>query len=723
MTTRGIGAGCIAIGMRAQQRLIDWANAQDGWVRMLVSGAAPERVYPALLVEKGLAPGTPAEVGPLAATAPRGDAAEALVLVRLRDVTHVNALATGQRLDFHPRLTVLYGENASGKSGYVRILKRLAGVRAAEAVLGDFRATAGGPSPRATVEYTLGGRQAVLDWADEAGVEPFTRLSVFDTPAVSLHVDEDLTYVFTPADLAAYRELHEALGALKAKLDAQVAEARPAANPFLAAFQRDAVVWPKIEALGAATVIDELKGLAGNPAERLSALREQADALRPETGKGRLQAAIADAELYGAIASLAGALRAFDGAAFAAAAARVKKAEAAREAAVDAAFSDDDIPGASLPSWRAFIEAAERFLDDVGEKTYPSRGDDCLYCREPLKPAAMKLVKRYRQHIKDSSQRELEAAVADVSSRKRALETLPILQVLTLVKRRVDALDEVPALLTRTFNLLELATKLQQSGATDSPELVKLAREVEAGADAERKKADERVASVKKQAGARQTELDGVLAELRTLENQLALQGQLGRIEAWVEKAKWAAAAAAVSGRISSVMRSLTEQSKAANEEALNQNFERLFEAECEALKAPKVELGFSGRKGQAARRKALSDEHRLSALLSEGEQKAIALADFLAEAMLRPAAAPVVLDDPVTSLDRARVAHVVERIGQLSQTRQVVVFTHDERFAEALARRVPGAGLLKVSAREGAAGWVAPLDAEELSAPSPRSG
>jgi hypothetical protein len=73
---------------------------------------------------------------------------------------------------------------------------------------------------------------------------------------------------------------------------------------------------------------------------------------------------------------------------------------------------------------------------------------------------------------------------------------------------------------------------------------------------------------------------------------------------------------------------------------------------------------------------------------LSEGEQKAIALADFLAEAGLPSIAAPIVFDDPVNSLDYKRLRHVVDRIVQLSATRQVVVFTHNIWFtAELLAR------------------------------------
>lgn len=710
----------------AKQRLIDWANAQESWVRALVAealatgkpltGAALDRLYAQLLVEKGLATGEPREAPPLAAPsrAP-ATAADALALVRLSGVHGVNALAEGQDISFGPKLTVLYGENAAGKSGYVRILKRLAGVRAAEAVLGDFRGDGTG-APRATVEYALGGQPHVLQWSNEAGIAPFDRLSVFDTRAVSLHVDEDLTYVFTPADVALYRHVHEALGAVRARLDAQVAEARPKVNPFVTAFARDAVVFPKLEALGASTSLDELRALAADEGERIEALREQLAALKPDSAKARLQAALAESELHGSLAALAGVLRRFDVQGYAAAAERVKQAEAAREAAVDEAFSDAEIAGSNLPSWRAFLEAAQRFLDDVGEKTYPSRGDDCVYCRQPLKPAAVTLVKRYRQHIKDGSQRELDDATEDLEARTQQLSRLPIAQVLTLVARRVEALDTVPVLLTRAVTLLDLATKLQATGATDAVELARVAAEVEAGAAAEKKAADAQLAALKKEGSARQQEHDALQAELLTLENRRALLHRLAEVDAYVSQAKWAAAGAAVSGRISQVMRSLTEQSKAANEEVLNLDFERLFLDECARLKAPPVEVDFAGKKGQAARRKALaSASHALSDVLSEGEQKVIALADFLAEARLRPSAAPMVFDDPVTSLDHKRTGYVVERIGELCEHRQVVVFTHDTAFARALVRRVPGARLYEVTASGGSPGRVSPLPPEAL--------
>jgi hypothetical protein len=60
-------------------------------------------------------------------------------------------------------------------------------------------------------------------------------------------------------------------------------------------------------------------------------------------------------------------------------------------------------------------------------------------------------------------------------------------------------------------------------------------------------------------------------------------------------------------------------------------------------------------------------------------------MADFLAEARLAGITAPVVFDDPVSSLDHRRIREVAQRITLLSGTNQVIVFTHDIFFANNL--------------------------------------
>ena len=167
-------------------------------------------------------------------------------------------------------------------------------------------------------------------------------------------------------------------------------------------------------------------------------------------------------------------------------------------------------------------------------------------------------------------------------------------------------------------------------------------------------------------------------SELAELADQLQLGQRFDAIRQHVEDAKWAEKAEQLSGRFRKLSASLTATVKAASASLLNTDFERRFEEERKALRAPEVGLAFPGRRGEPARRKTVSANHKPSKVLSEGEQKVIALADFLAEVSLRSTPVPVVFDDPVNSLDYRRLADVAERISVLVEERQVVVFTHN---------------------------------------------
>lgn len=206
---------------------------------------------------------------------------------------------------------------------------------------------------------------------------------------------------------------------------------------------------------------------------------------------------------------------------------------------------------------------------------------------------------------------------------------------------------------------------------------------------AELEKAETLVRELRGQAAERHRLFTEASGQLKDLEARLTLKGLLPQIVAYVEAAKWVATGNVIGGCLKGLSKSLTEVSKVASERLLNQDFERLFGKECEALRAPQVRLEFPGRRGEAARRKRVAAEHKLSEVLSEGEQKVVALADFLAEASLKKSPAPIIFDDPVTSLDHRRVSYVADRVLQLSATRQVVVLTHNIIFLKELAARV----------------------------------
>jgi len=71
----------------------------------------------------------------------------------------------------------------------------------------------------------------------------------------------------------------------------------------------------------------------------------------------------------------------------------------------------------------------------------------------------------------------------------------------------------------------------------------------------------------------------------------------------------------------------------------------------------------------------------KLTEILSEGEQKVIAIAGFLAELNLQDKPAPIVFDDPVSSLDHKFSEKIAVRLVQESAKRQVIIFTHDISF------------------------------------------
>jgi len=78
-----------------------------------------------------------------------------------------------------------------------------------------------------------------------------------------------------------------------------------------------------------------------------------------------------------------------------------------------------------------------------------------------------------------------------------------------------------------------------------------------------------------------------------------------------------------------------------------------------------------------------------LSKVLSEGEQKAVALAGFFAELSLAKHTCPIVLDDPVTSLDHIYREKIAQRIAIESSSRQVIVFTHDIVFLHEIEKHL----------------------------------
>lgn len=683
--------------------LVDWANGQDAWVRQLTaetilsrqtpSDALLDAAYATFLAEKGLGDGDAPEIPKLKLAAADAAEEDTLELVSLASIEGVNALAADQELGFDSELTVLFGQNGSGKTGYARILKRLSAVRTAEDILPNAHAVHldSPPSPSADITYRLSGTESSVRWRDEAGLAPFTRISVFDASAVSLHVDSDLGYVYTPAELALFAHVATGIQGVQQRIAAEVSTLAPGSNPLLSRFTRGTKVYPVIETLGATTDLADLDALATLP-EGAEADRERLEGEVAALRSNSLDAILSSSqEAERQLTRLRGILNAaqnFDAAAYETARSKLEQAEQRRAEAREQLFSQDELPGPADEEWQEFIVAGDSYRQHLGREHYPTTGDSCLYCMQELSPTALNLLTRYRTFLDETLIRQVQDANATLAASKFTVNEAELARAIEFASEQQDR-EKPPAWASQAGEVLGAIRVIAQETADGQPVAQSTLREdARAVGTAVSTELESTSAAVRQMADDKANAATALAEKQRAVSELVArieLNRNLAAAREYVRRARRAQQLKKLSRVISNgASKQLTVQSKLASEDLVNKNFETLFAEECARLRAPQVALRFQGRSGQAQRKKAVAS-YKPSAVLSEGEQKVLALADFLAESRMRGTKAPLIFDDPVTSLDYRRLDEVAARIQNLAETHQVVVLTHNIMFASAL--------------------------------------
>jgi recombinational DNA repair ATPase RecF len=674
-----------------------WANAEASWVRSIVADVLGHRAQCAeedvdryvklLLAEKKLTDVVFEDWPRIEEKHLDVSPVDHMRVDSMVIGSGINAIGPGARIDFAPGVTVIFGENGSGKSGFVRVLKRAAGVRTAEEILHNVRGT-GRPVASATFSVTVGATSKTIEWKNEIGIAPLSRTNIFDTRGARVHVEEDLSYVYTPGELTLFPYVQNAIERVRAALDAAIRKRAPGSNELVASFDRTCSIFPNIEALGEATDIEVIRKYALLPDSAdaaIDSLRAQVDAMKSTNSQSELRRA---RDRFAVVLALQSAIQVadeFDIAKYGGLVDACKQAAQRHEQAGSAAFNALGIPGLLSADWRAFVQAGEDYLQANMAASYPHSGDNCAYCRQPLTAMALELLKKYRDftsnHIKaslDKAQRDLQEYAAPITALE--LETLQ-LQYAGEVIGEGDVLSPLADVLMR---IDELVGKVSANSIVIWPENGNTLAAARTLVSQELGHLNELVSSLQTSIEQRQEALRKKQVELVELQSKQITHKLLPQIQTRVANEKWVASANSVKNSISSVLRSLTQAAKEASEELLNKGFDRRFQEECAKLRAPTVTLNFPGRQGQVTRRKLVAT-HKPSQVLSEGEQKVLALADFLAEVTAIPASSPVVFDDPITSMDYRRIHEVCNRIISLSANHQVIVFTHNIWFAAEL--------------------------------------
>ena len=308
----------------SQPLLPKWANAQDGWCRAIATDVLKngvqasdldiDRYLKQFLSEKKLSQDPFEDVPKIEEKQPDASPLNSVRLDAVIIGDGVNALKPGSQIDFASGVTVIFGENGSGKSGFVRVLKRAAGVRTAEDILHNVHADKR-PTPSATFTITVGDKRDTITWNNEFGLAPFNRVGIFDVRAARLHVEDDLTYVYTPGELILFPMVQNAIERVRTTLERAISARTPGVNTLLAAFDRACSIYAAIEPLGAATDLDEIRAYAVLPEDAdatIESLILEIDALRSSNIQNELKRARDRAVVVNALAADVDTTAAFD---------------------------------------------------------------------------------------------------------------------------------------------------------------------------------------------------------------------------------------------------------------------------------------------------------------------------------------------------------------------------------------------------------------------------
>ncbi len=688
------------------QDLPDWQR--DGLRRIIEKGNLTaidvDELTAACRASHGLSEESAPELEPLTSEhLPTGaDASRKVTLCSVSDAENVNAIDSKQSLPFAPSgLTVIFGYNGSGKSGYGRVLRRACRARnKGGAILPNvLHDSASGPAS-AVITYAVDDvEQPPEQWIDgQRAVDLLGSVSFFDSDCASVHVRGKNDIAFTPFGLDVLPSLATGCKAVQEKLDSERKQLEANSPQFLKSTHAtgSTKVGVMLRGLKSTTSVEGLDLLAALSDAELQKLKDIPVQLAADPQKLAKELRTRAGRIESLRASLQAATEALSDEAVVAIKALAEdsttKAKAAQVAA-QTNFADDPLTKIGEPVWRQLWEAARNYsavsFPDGDFPVTDSEDAVCVLCQQPLQDDAKDRLSRFEQFVRDDSARQATTAKDAIQKAVQKVRELGILgdalreQLKDVESSDKDLLPSVRQQLATLIRRLRAIVQAHESGIWTFAIPGPLGEVNE--------KLSALVSSTQKQAT--DVEKSADLAERQRLENDLAelkarewLATVLGDVKEHVDRLAQVECLKKASKETRT--NSVTAKSKELAKDYVTDHLRDAFATEVkkmqQGVRRLNVELvATAGEFGSSYYRVQLvgGSKADIGTVVSEGEHRCIALAGFLSELATETCKSTVVFDDPVTSLDHHWRSCFANRLIAEAADRQVVVFTHDIVF------------------------------------------
>lgn len=606
-------------------------------------------------------------------------------LLSIESIQNIESLAPRNSLKFEKdkNLTVIYGSNGSGKSGYTKIIKKISGKPRAK----DLKPNVFNPNPngKCVVKYSIDGAEQQEEWnINNSQISDLKAIDVFDTTTGNGYIDEANTVTYTPRCVKLFGAMSHYYSKIQERLEQEQSKltkilpsipseysATETAKLFNGLKKEHTVqqlagilVWDEEKEQKRLDIEKRLK--EKDPAKSAIEIRKQKleiDKIIKEISDAYSQINL-DAEQEIKVLKVDA----------------INKRKISQDS-VQVIANKSELEGVGSQVWKSLWEAAKAFsLQEAYKNTdYPNIENEakCVLCHQPLSNDAKERLLSFEAFIK--SQLESEATQAEKKYKER-INKLPIAIKKDTLSTKCNAAnlnEDWLNCLVSIWQQIEVASNLIKQDTdvaidikfiTDNIDILK------SNSEQFEKNA------LQFEEDAKQFDRDKARKELLELNAKKWCSGQKEQILKEIDRLKQYADFDSWISQCNT--RSITAKANEISEIAITEEYVRRFNSELSILNASKIKVELNkerATKGTVTHSLKLKgiNGYKPSDILSEGEHRIIALASFFADVIGGNNTNPFVFDDPISSLDQQYEEKIVERLVELSKTRQVIVFTH----------------------------------------------
>ena len=701
------------------QDIIAWSNTlstwkQDALRRLALSGKINDSDKDELIDQIRTEVGLPIKLSTVTTSVPllsshisSATIQGAIAIKAITDVQSVNQLTPAAELTFQPHgLTVIYGTNGSGKSGFVRIFRSACRSRIQDTkklkILSDVYGTSSAPQS-AKIVIESNNTDETIQWSETSVTESsLQQVAVFDSQSAQIYIDAGNQIQFLPLGLDLPLRFNSLCIALKDKLktDADGVSMRLSIESISFSEVRETVSQKFYNELSEKTTDDEIEAACSAKDADKAQLKTLSEGMASAENAVKVQKAISVKVTTWANDSkrLWDALNDTEVEAIITA---IKKAKSTREAATISAQSDlskEPLKGVGSETWRALWEAAKKYSINEAYlgKEFPvlQIGDNkanCVLCQQELEIEATKRMSRFNKFMDSTLE---TAAVESENTLSERLLKLPTMGsfVAADFNERLEGVDEDVA--TKLKSFIDFSQKrlmaIKEALKNKNPELLSkdtLPKITNLEPDLQ---------ALSKSAQERAKELEGTTdpeQKVKLLKkcNELSDLIQLtDNKDSLIKRRDLLKAQKSYDDAMATLKTtSTTKKATELIDKHVTESVIACFEQEQKSLNVDHLKISLakktSNRNAEFKTDPGTTLTKKTSEILSEGEQRALALAAFFTEIEITIGNGPIVIDDPVSSLDRERGKLVANRIIKEAESRQVIIFTHDIIFCNQL--------------------------------------